>query len=323
MAATMRAAVLRGFGAPLQIEGVPRPEPRVGQVLVQIEACGLCHTDVHVCAGHTVPQRRGLPLIPGHEGIGRIVEAGAGAEALLGRRVGVPWIHDTCGHCRECLSGFESFCTGQRAHGFDVDGAFAEYVLADARFVAVLGEDMDAFAGAPLMCAGLTALGGVKKAALVPGSVCVIFGCGGLGLYAVQLAARTGAIVVAVDVGADKLDAARRAGADHAVPAERAAEAILDLTGGADACINFAPTTATWATMTKVIRPRGRIVAAALVSDPVPLDQEWLTVTGVTLTGTSVGTRLDMRELLQLHARKPLTIDHRVVGLSRLNEALA
>ena len=319
----MRAALLETYGAPLTLAELPTPEPGPGQVLVRVEACGLCHTDLHVQLGHVRPPNRQPPLILGHEGVGQVVEAGQGAAHLLGQRVGIPWIYDACGQCRECLGGFESVCAHQRAHGFDMDGAFAELVVADARFVAKLDQAMDPFATAPLMCAGLTAHGGVKKAALAPGMTCVVLGCGGLGLYAVQLARRTGATVIAVDVDEPKLAAARRLGATHAVEAANAVEAILDLGGPVDACVNFAPTTATWSIMTNVIRPRGRIVAAAMVSEPVPLNQEWLTYNGVSITGTSVGTRLEMQDLLRLHAQEPLVIDHRVVGLADINPSLA
>lgn len=320
----MRAAVLNGIGQPLSLRDVRRPVPQAGQVLVKLESCGVCHTDLHVWSGSAVASDAPGSLILGHEGIGRIVEIGAGVTHLeIGSHVGVPWIHDTCGHCAECLSGHESFCQAHRAHGFNVHGAFAEYVAVDGRFAVPLADGADPILSAPLMCAGVTAYGAVKKARIGPGQMCAIFGCGGLGQYAIQLAKRCGAKVIALDVSEGKLATARALGADHVVNLTGGALEELRALGGADACINFAPTAATWAAMIAAIKPRGRIIAAAMVHDPVPLNQEWLTATGVEITGTSVGTRLEMAELLRIHAERPLTAEIGRINLNDINEGMA
>ncbi len=234
----------------------------------------------------------------------------------------MPWIHDTCRSCPECLSGHESFCLFQRANGFSVHGAYAEYMVADAAVVVKVPEHLDALAVAPLMCAGLTAYGDVKRARLAPGSRVAIFGCGGLGLYAVQIAQRAGAEVFAVDVREAKLKQARRCRADHLlIGSPGTGDEILTL-GGVDAVINFAPTPATWPSMLRSVRRLGRIVAAALVADPVPVSQDWLTLTGVKITGTSVGTRLELQELLRMHAREPFLSELTPVRLEDVNAAL-
>jgi alcohol dehydrogenase, propanol-preferring len=319
----MRAAVLVRTGQPLQLRGVPRPVPGSGQILVRLESCGVCHTDLHVWSGSAVPANRPDGLILGHEGVGRIAEVGSGVAHLqAGMLVGVPWLHDTCGHCTECLAGHESFCQAHRAHGFDVHGAFAEYVVVDQRFAVPLDERVDTLQTAPLMCAGITAYGAVKKARLGPGMTCAIFGCGGLGQYAIQLARRCGATVIALDLSDSKLSAAHDLGADHTIRMDGEAIGRLKAIGGAEACINFAPSTATWAAITAAIKPRGRIIAAAMVSEPVPLNQEWLTATGVEITGTSVGTRLEMRELMRIHDAHPLAADIRPIRLEDINDGL-
>jgi propanol-preferring alcohol dehydrogenase len=210
----------------------------------------------------------------------------------------------------------------QRANGFSVHGAYAEYMVADAAFVARVPDHLDPLEVAPLMCAGLTAYGGVKRARLAPGSRVAIFGCGGLGLYAVQIARRAGAEVWAVDVSEAKLEQARRCGADHALISDPGTGAAIRTAGGVDAVINFAPTPVTWPAMLAAVRPLGRIVAAALVSEPVPVSQDWLTATGVEITGTSVGTRLELRELLAMHAREPFVSELTRVRLSEANDAL-
>ena len=320
----MRAAILVGTGQPLQLREVPRPIPASGQVLVRLESCGVCHTDLHVWSGSAVPVHRPDCLILGHEGIGRVAELGPGVTHLQpGAFVGVPWLHDTCGHCTECLAGHESFCQAHRAHGFDVHGAFAEYVVVDAHFAVPLADAVDVMQTAPLMCAGITAYGAVTKARLGPGMTCAIFGCGGLGQYAIQLARRCGASVVALDLSDSKLSAAHALGADHTIKMDGDAIERLRAIGGAEACINFAPSTATWAAITAAIKPRGRIIAAAMVHEPVPLNQEWLTATGVEITGTSVGTRLEMRELMRIHNAQPLAADIKPIRLEEINDGLA
>ncbi len=315
----MRAAVLDGPGRPLRMLRVPVPVPGPGQILIRLEASGVCHTDVHVWRGEAMPPEAPDPFIPGHEGVGRVAAIGPGVAGWrLGDRAGAAWIDSACGACEECRSGWESFCAGQRAHGFHVPGTYAEYVLADAAFAPRLPEG-EAAPLAPLMCAGLTALGAVERAGLRLGESCAVVGCGGLGLYAVQVAARAGARVVAVDRDPAKLALARGMGAAEGVPAQEGWGARARV----DAVLNFAPTPRSWPLMTAAVRPLGRIVAAAMVSEPVPLDQEWLTYTGVTVTGTSVGTRAQMARLLALHAERPFRAEVATVPLEGASDALA
>lgn len=319
----MKAAILDGFGKPLRLVDLPVPVPGPGEILIRLEASGVCHSDVHIWKGDTRPAVAPDPFVLGHEGVGRVAAVGEGVTGWhVGERAGAAWLHDTCGICDLCLAGQESFCAAQRAHGFNVPGTFAEYVVAKAAF-AVKVPDGDAAPLAPLMCAGLTAFGAIERAHLAQGETCAIFGCGGLGLFAVQLAARRGARVVAVDTDPAKLETARRLGAvatEQAVPG--LAEAWPDALR-AHVSINFAPTTRTWAPMLAATRPLGRIVAAAMVADPVPLSQEWLTWTGITLTGTSVGTRAQMASLMQLHAAAPLESAVEVIRLEGASDALA
>jgi alcohol dehydrogenase, propanol-preferring len=311
----MRAAVLDGPGRPLRITDLPRPVPGPGELLVRLEASGVCHTDVHIWQGHSVPAAAPDPFILGHKGVGRVAAIGPGVEGWqMEERVGVPWMHDTCGICELCVSGNESFCARQRAHGFDVPGTFAEYVVVKAAY-AVRLPDGDALPLAPLLCAGLTAHGALDRGALQYGETCAVFGCGGLGLYAVQLAKRRGARVVAIDLDPAKQALARSMGADAAAASWPSVEA-------AHVTINFAPTPHTWPAMQTATRPLGRIVAAAMVSDPVPLSQEWLTWTGITLTGTSVGTRAQMAGLMAEHARQPLQAAIVEIGLEDVTVAL-
>lgn len=320
----MRAAVLAGYGEPLDVTSVERPVAGAGQLLVRLAACGICHSDVHIWQGEVQPPHAPSPFILGHEGVGVVEGVGAGVEGwAVGDAVGVPWLHDTCMRCDECLDGQESFCQHQRAHGLNVPGGFAEYVVADAYYAVPLPSGIDPVTTAPVMCAGVTAYGAIRRAELKAGERLAVFGCGGLGLYAVQIAARMGVEVIAIDRDPAKLDHARLYGARETELADAGlAERLGGRTDKVHAAINFAPTTQTWAAMTACIRPRGRIVAAALVSEPVPLSQEWLTATGVVISGTSVGTRKEMSEVVALHARQPLLNPIEEIALERASEAL-
>ena len=140
---TMKAAVARAFGKPLAIEEVAVPRPGPGELLVKIEACGVCHTDLHAAEGDW-PVRPTLPFIPGHEGVGVVAAVGAGVTTVReGDRVGVPWLHSACGHCVHCLGGWETLCESQQNTGYSVNGGFAEYALAHPAFVGHIPDGLD------------------------------------------------------------------------------------------------------------------------------------------------------------------------------------
>jgi alcohol dehydrogenase, propanol-preferring len=318
----MRAAVLDGYGDPLRQARVAIPIPGPDEILIKLESSGICHSDVHIWRGETVASLLPDPYILGHEGVGTVAAVGADvATWQTGDRAGVGWIHETCGICDPCKTGQESFCQSQRAHGFDVPGTFAEYVVAKADFAVRLPTGK-ASGLAPLLCAGLTAQGALDRAKLRHGETCAIFGCGGLGLYAVQLAARRGAHVIAVDTDPAKLALATQFGAHDTLQAGNQQQADLSLTNTSHVTINFAPTPQSWAAMVALTRPLGRIVAAALVSEPVPLMQDWLTWSGITVSGTSVGTRGQMADLMAIHANQPLESEIVEIALDDVSEAL-
>ncbi|PZV34917.1 alcohol dehydrogenase catalytic domain-containing protein [Mesorhizobium kowhaii] len=319
----MSAAVLVAHRKALQLACLPVPKPGPREILVRLEACGVCHTDVHIWQGDVRPTDEPRPFVLGHEGVGRVVELGGDVDNWkIGESIGVPWLHDTCQTCDECIAGAEPFCQAQRAHGLNVPGAFAEYVVVDSRFAVRLPEGVDPLQTAPVMCAGVTAFGAVRRANVRIGETVAVFGCGGLGLYAVQIAARAGARVIGIDRDPEKLRRARELGAVATFLADEMLEAAFDAEHRAHACINFAPTAVTWKAMVSAVRPRGRIVAAAMVSQAVPLNQEWLTATGVTITGTSVGTRTEMQETVAIHAVRPLRNEIVPITLKEASTAL-
>jgi alcohol dehydrogenase, propanol-preferring len=319
----MKAALLTAPKRMLEMRQIPTPRPGPGELLVKVEACGVCHTDLHIQDAAAFPPGAPDPLILGHEGIGIVVERGSGATQIpLGARVGAPWLHDTCDHCRPCLTGYESFCAAHRAHGYSVHGAFAEHVVVKERYAPRIPDGLDAVLAAPLMCAGVTAYGAVLKADLAPSKTCVVIGCGGLGQYAIQFAKLTGATVIAVDTSVAKLEQARALGADATVLAGADAGGQIRALGGGDACLNFAPTAQIWPMIVEAINPLGWVISVAMVSEPVPLILGWLTYNGVRITGTSVGTRQELLDMLVLANRHNLRINTEAISLEAVNEGL-
>ena len=167
------------WGQPLVIEEVAVPRPGPGELLVKIEACGVCHTDLHAAEGDW-PVKPAPPFIPGHEGVGHVVAVGTNvAHVKEGDRVGVPWLYSACGHCEHCLGGWETLCETQRNTGYSVNGGFAEYALADANYVGHLPANIGFVEIAPVLCAGVTVYKGLKMTEARPGEWVVISGIGG------------------------------------------------------------------------------------------------------------------------------------------------
>lgn len=317
---TMRAAVLTGFGKPLELRELPMPRPGPGELLVKLESCGVCHSDRHVQSGDWPME---LPRVLGHEGVGRVVEAGPGAATPAGTRVGVPSLHGGCGRCRECITGWEALCPQATRSGFSVDGAFAEYAVVREGWAPLVPDELDALEAAPLMCAGATAYGAVRKAGLEGGKLAAIFGCGGLGLYAVQLAKRTGAAVVAVDLDDSKLARAKALGADHAVRGDSDPTGFIRGLGGADACLNFATTLAVFRPMLKALRPNGSVILVAIPKGEVSFAPTDLIELGGHIVGSYEAGRQEMRSMLELARGGGLRSEIQgAVPLAGVNEAL-
>jgi len=301
----MKAAVVHQFGEPLAIEQVPVPEPGPGEVIVRIEAAGLCHTDIHAANGDW-PVKPKLPLIPGHEGVGLITALGAGVTALtVGDRVAIPWLGHACGRCEHCATGWETLCLQQQDTGYSVDGSYAEFVKADANFVTRVPDGIDPFEAAPLTCAGVTTYKAVKMSQARPSDLVAVFGIGGLGHLTMQYAQIAGADVVAVDVVEAKLELARELGARHTVnAAEEDPAAAIQTLGGADAAIVLAASPRVAEQALRSLKRGGRLVLVALPADNemrLPIFETVLQ--GITVVGSIVGTRQDLAEVFELHAK--------------------
>src|SRR5579859_2099907 len=228
----MKAAVLHKAGAPLVIEEIDKPQAGPGEILIQVKACGVCHTDVHLAAGEwRLPK---LPLVLGHEAVGIVEAVGAGVKTFKsGDRAGIPWIYSTCGECEFCASDREPLCPAIVVTGFMVDGGFAEFVKVPASHAVAVPPELSFADAAPLYCAGLTSYRALKISGARVGETVAIWGVGGLGHYAVQIARAMGTRVVAVDLDPAKLDLARELGAEVLVNASEQdpAKAIRELGG--------------------------------------------------------------------------------------------
>lgn len=301
MTRMMKAAVVRSFKQPLDVCEVPMPTPGPGQVVVRVMACGCCHTDLHAAHGDW-PVKPVLPLIPGHEGVGLVSAVGADVRDLReGDAVGVPWLHDACGVCEYCTSGWETLCGRQHATGYSVNGAYAEYVLADAKYVGKLPPDTDFVKMAPVLCAGVTTYKGLKETEAKPGEWVAISGIGGLGHVAIQYAKAMGFHVAALDIADDKLALARRLGAEVAVKAdeEGASEAVRKATaGGAHGVLVTAVSRAAFAQALQLVRPKGTVSLVGLPPGDFPTPIFDVVLKRITIRGSIVGTRKDLTEAI-------------------------
>jgi propanol-preferring alcohol dehydrogenase len=322
----MKAAVVTDFTKPLELQERPVPEPGPGQVLVRMETCGLCHTDIHAARGDW-PVKPTPPFVPGHEGVGVVEQVGVGVTARrVGDRVAIPWLGHACGRCDKCIGGWETLCEKQQNSGYSIDGAFAEYAVADADFVVPVPDGVSSFDAAPLSCAGVTTYKAIKVAHIKPSERVAIFGVGGLGHLAVQYARLVGGIVVAVDVDDTKLELARTLGADHTVNAATTDPvAAIEALGGLDVAVVTAVIPAVFEQAFASLRRGGRLICVGLPPEtdgPMSLPIFPTVLKGISVIGSIVGTRADVAEVFELHARGRTTVVAEGRKLDQVNEAI-
>jgi propanol-preferring alcohol dehydrogenase len=321
MAKTMKAAVVHAFGEPLRIEEVPVPEVGPRDILVKIEASGVCHTDLHAANGDW-PDAPALPLIPGHEGCGTVAAVGREVTGVKeGDLVGIPWLHSACGTCEHCVGGWETLCESQQNTGYSVNGGYAEYAKADPRFVGHLPANVELTQIAPVLCAGVTVYKGLKETDTKPGDWVAVSGIGGLGHMAVQYAKAMGRHVVAVDIADDKLALAKRLGADMTVNAatQDPAEEIARTIGGAHGVLVTAVSRPAFAQALGMVRRGGTIALNGLPPGDFPVPIFDVVVKRITLRGSIVGTRLDLKECLAFAAEGLVSANVSVEPLENIN----
>lgn len=318
----MKAAVVNEFLKKLEVKEVPVPEVGYGEVLVKIKTCGVCHTDLHAAHGDW-PVKPKLPLIPGHEGVGVVEKLGEGVTSLkLGDRVGIPWLFSACGECDYCLSGWETLCQKQVNGGYSADGAYAEYCVAPAAYVARIPAELNDVDAAPILCAGVTTYKALKVANVKPGEWVAIYGIGGLGHVALQYAKAMGYNVVAVDIHNEKLELAKELGADITVNGSEVdpVAAIQDQVGGVHGAISVAVTKKAFEQAYKSVRRGGSLVVVGLPNAELPIPIFDTVLNGVTVKGSIVGTRKDMQEALDFAARGKVRAIIETQPLDMINE---
>jgi alcohol dehydrogenase, propanol-preferring len=263
-------------------------------------ASGVCHTDLHAAQGDW-PVKPSLPFIPGHEGVGFVAALGAGVRGIKeGDRVGVPWLHTACGHCEHCITGWETLCDAQQMTGYSVNGAYAEYVLADPAYVGHLPANLGFAEVAPVLCAGVTVYKGLKVLECKPGDWVAISGIGGLGHCAVQYAKAMGFHVIAVDVDEAKLALARRLGADMVVNAltQDPVKEVQQAIRGAHGVLVTAVSRSAFAQALGMLHKRGTMSLVGLPPGDFALPIFDVVLNAKTVRGSIVGTRMDLQEAL-------------------------
>jgi propanol-preferring alcohol dehydrogenase len=312
----MKAMQLDAPRTALKLVDLPTPRPGRGQLLIKVRACGVCRTDLHVVDGELARGR--LPIVPGHEVVGTVVEKGAGVERFAtGQRVGVPWLGWTCGKCAFCAGGRENLCDGARFTGYHLDGGYAEYTVADARFCFALPGEYDDAAAAPLLCAGLIGHRSLVAAGDAPRLG--IYGFGAAAHIVAQVARHQGRRIFAFTRPGDAAGQAfaRELGAEWA--GDSGARPPEEL----DAAIIFAPVGALVADALRATAKGGTVVCAGIHMSDIPAFPYEILWGERVVRSVANLTRRDGEAFLALAPRVPVKTSVEVLKLGAANEALA
>jgi alcohol dehydrogenase, propanol-preferring len=322
----MKAAVLHEFKTPLSLEDVARPEIGADELLIEVEVCGVCHSDLHVAAGDWA-QFAGIvkkPLILGHEIVGRVVERGAAVQsAQVGDRVGVPWVQWTCGQCEFCREGNENLCIKQRITGVMVDGGYAEFAKAPASHVVKIPETLASEQAAPLLCAGVTVHRALKQAKIRAGQRLAVFGVGGLGHIAVQIGCAAGAEVTAIDVSEEKLALAKSLGAARTLNATTG-KVVKEMrsAGGAHVALVTSAAKSAYDMAFYCVRPTGMLLVVGLPATDISFPPILMAGAEIEIKASAVGTRENLREVLAMGAAGTVHCELTVRPLAEVREVL-
>lgn len=318
----MKAGIVKQFGKTIDIEHTDMPKPGKHQALVKLISTGVCHTDLHALEGDW-PVKPSPPFIPGHEGVGEVVELGEDAVNFqVGDIAGNAWLWSACGNCEYCRRGWETLCHDQINGGYSVDGSFGEYMLIDTRYAPKIPEGSDLYEVGPVLCAGVTVYKGLKMSEAKPGDWVVISGIGGLGHLAVQYGVAMGLRVIAVDIADDKLELAKKHGAEiviNAADTDPAAE-VQEQVGGAHAVLVTAVHEQAFGQAIGMSRRGGTIVFNGLPPGKFDVSVFDVVLNGLTVRGSIVGTRQDMIEALEFHAAGKIEPTYHRRPLEDLND---
>ena len=319
----MKAAIIREYKQPLQIEQTEVPKPGSDEVLIKVEACGVCHSDLHIAEGDWTHLLRIIkrPLIPGHEVVGRVVEKGNAVSNLdSGDRVGVAWTHWTCGECELCKEGRENLCAAQTITGATVDGGYAEFMKAKASHTLKVPDSLSSEEAAPLFCAGVTVYHAIKNSGAKPRQRLAVFGVGGLGHLAVQTAKCFGAQVIAVDIADDKLELAKSLGADITINAADEVVKQIRKMGGAHVAVVTSAAKAAYDQAFYAMRSSGTLMVVGMPAEDLCFPA--IMMREMRIMSSATGTREDMREVLELAASGRIKCRVETRPLEAVNEVL-
>jgi propanol-preferring alcohol dehydrogenase len=312
----MRAMRLHVAGEPLVADEMPVPEIRNGQLVVKVGACAVCRTDLHIVDGELAEPK--LPLVPGHEIVGRVEEIGSGVENFrVGDRVGIPWLGWTCGECEYCISGRENLCERARFTGYTIDGGYADFTVADARFAFHLPKGFDEVGAAPLLCAGLIGYRSLRKAG--DAKRLGIYGFGAAAHIVAQVARHEGRELFAFTRQGDNdaQEFARGLGAVWAGGSNEAPPEELD------AAIIFAPVGSLVPAALRVLKRGGTVVCGGIHMSDIPSFPYRDLWHERTITSVANLTRRDGEEFLELAAKIPIRTETHTFPLEQANFALA
>ena len=295
----------------------PVPLPGADEVLVRVQACGVCRTDLHLIDGELPPRR--AAVTPGHQVVGTVARLGSGVRGLrVGDLVGIAWLRRTCGGCRWCRSGRENLCPDSQYTGWDADGGFAEYATVPAAFAYPLAEGSDPVATAPLLCAGIIGYRALSRAALPPGGRLGIYGFGSSAHITAQLALAAGAEVFAMTRGERNRELARRLGATFVGEAESTPPKPLD------SAIIFAPAGGLVPIALRATERGGTVVLAGIHVSPIPaLEYDSTLFYERDLRSVTSNTREDGRAFLRMAHNLRITPEVTRYSFDRVDRALA
>jgi len=330
MAEKMRAMVLSKLAPietkPLKLTLIDRHQiQRPNELLIKIEACGVCHSQLHGIEGDWkdlgIPPT--LPTVPGHEVVGKVVEIGKDVTKFkVGDRVGISPLLESCMDCQYCKEGKEHLCESMEVLGESLKGGYAEYVTVTEDFATKVPETMEPEYAAPLFCAGITAYKAIKACEPSKGKKIGIFGIGGVGHMAVQFAKIEGAEVIAISRNAKHLEVAKKLGASTTLTfiqdQEKFLEELKEKIGLLDAAIVFAPADIVTNTAIKAVKKGGLVVIGTIgeISDFVAFEEK-------TIRGTLIGSRKDMKDVIRIAKEKNLTVVSKKYPLEQANEVLS
>ena len=321
---TMRAAVVNSFTEPLAITDIDIPTPTGFEALVKVEYSGVCHTDLHAAHGDW-PVKPTPPFVPGHEGIGTVVAVGENVTRIkVGDLVGNAWLWSACGECEYCETGWETLCPNQKNGGYSINGSFGEYMLVDSRYCPIIPDGVDPAAAGPILCAGVTVYKGIKVTDTKPGDWLLVSGVGGLGHMAVDYAIAMGLRVAAIDIADDKLELARKHGAEVTVNAltsdDPVAELVAATGGGCHGALVTAVNASAFPQAVGALRRGGTVSLVGLPPEEFGLDIFSTVLFGLTVRGSIVGTRRDMAEALDFFARGKVNPTYALRPLDDIND---